>query len=890
MRSNRLGQITLLGLLMLTTAVGGPPTVARAAIDGWRVGAPLPTGRQGVAVVATGGHIYAIGGTAVNGNPTGALEAYDPVTNTWTARAAMPTPRAYLGAAVVAGKIYAVGGLDGNGNELATTEVYTPATDSWASGPSMLEGQGGLAVVAVGGTIYAIGSGTGGTAVESLTPGGSWTGRAPLPSPRFQLAAAATGDGRIVAMGGYANDLGTGFGYPTADVEIYDPAANAWSAGPPMTFGRIRLSAATGPDGRVYAIGGDVGDNPYAYPSVEAYDPRTNAWSLTSDIPTARAGSGAAVGPDGRLYVIGGWNETNASASTAVESYLPPAAAPAGWTSGPAMPGGRWGLAGSVTQNGQIIVIGGAGADGTLVKRPLLLDPTTGAWTNAPALIDTNPFFRAAAVPAADGVHAIGGWGGRPIAGHQVMHAGPRAYAWQNLAHIPGRRELPAAAVAPDGYVYAAGGHDGRSFLSTAFRYHPWQSPGTDRWRAIASMPQPRAGGVMATGSDGKLVYAGGLSTGGYARNVRVYDPGTDTWSATAPLPDPRFAASGLEGPDGRIYVIGGYDPVLGDVPRVDIYSPDTGTWTCGPPMPAGASNLATALFDGNIYAIGGVRGSRVLATTHVYHVGAIPHDPSPPAFSVTPRAGFSAGTQLGRVDIPIRIHWRAAAAATDIRRYELAASTDGDAYTPETLPWDVIDDVIGTYTPGIAVNQVAITATDCSGNSSTSTSAAFVARAAQENKAAYRGAWSTGTSSRYYGGHTRHAQAAGARAAYTFSARSIALVSDLGPGSGKAAISIDGRRVAVINLHSSAARYREVVFAKQFSDQTRHRISVTVLGTAGHPRVDIDAFLTIRDGTIAAGHTRVARTPGRMALRPFLRRGPDLGVYGMRGDPAGTD
>ena len=44
-------------------------------------------------------------------------------------------------------------------------------------------------------------------------------------------------------------------------------------------------------------------------------------------------------------------------------------------------------------------------------------------------------------------------------------------------------------ASAPDGTIYAAGGHDGTSFLSSCEAYNPT----TDKWRTIASMGTPRA-------------------------------------------------------------------------------------------------------------------------------------------------------------------------------------------------------------------------------------------------------------------------------------------------------------------------------------------------------------------------------------------------------------
>src|SRR5713226_3626822 len=48
-----------------------------------------------------------------------------------------------------------------------------------------------------------------------------------------------------------------------------------------MPTARFALAAATGPDGRIYALGGDTNISvPTVVPTVEAYDPETDNWSL----------------------------------------------------------------------------------------------------------------------------------------------------------------------------------------------------------------------------------------------------------------------------------------------------------------------------------------------------------------------------------------------------------------------------------------------------------------------------------------------------------------------------------------------------------------------------------------------------------------------------------
>ena len=75
----------------------------------WGRLAPMPTARWDLAVGVVNGVLYAVGGTGGSGS-TGAVEAYDPVTNGWTTKARMPTPRTELGVGVVNGVLYAVGG------------------------------------------------------------------------------------------------------------------------------------------------------------------------------------------------------------------------------------------------------------------------------------------------------------------------------------------------------------------------------------------------------------------------------------------------------------------------------------------------------------------------------------------------------------------------------------------------------------------------------------------------------------------------------------------------------------------------------------------------------------------------------------------------------------
>lgn len=233
----------------------------------WTELAPLPTARGGLASVAADGQIFAIGGATSNFDQTlNTVEAYDPRAHTWrTITSAGLTPRADLGAARADGRIYAIGGYDSNGNASAVVESYDPRD-----------------------------------------PAAGWRSEAPLPivSPSGWAGAggiaAASYHGLIYAVGGYDQD-----GDVLANLEIYTPRTNTWTAGPPMPTARGLLRA-TFADGRLYALGGFDSTGTIPFDTVERYDPTTHRWTEEASIPIPRAEPALATLTDGQIVAAGG--------------------------------------------------------------------------------------------------------------------------------------------------------------------------------------------------------------------------------------------------------------------------------------------------------------------------------------------------------------------------------------------------------------------------------------------------------------------------------------------------------------------------------------------------------------------------------------------------------
>src|SRR5207253_3887182 len=140
----------------------------------------------------------------------------------------------------------------------------------------------------------------------------SWATVASMPTPRSNLAAALAPDGRIVALGGFGLTRPPPQP-PLATAEAYTISSNLWASSLPLIEASAGLAAATtGTDGRIYAIGGAVLGGPtntsFAGLTnfVQAFSPATNTWQLVANLPTPRANLAAATGTDGRIYAIGG--------------------------------------------------------------------------------------------------------------------------------------------------------------------------------------------------------------------------------------------------------------------------------------------------------------------------------------------------------------------------------------------------------------------------------------------------------------------------------------------------------------------------------------------------------------------------------------------------------
>jgi beta-N-acetylhexosaminidase len=216
--------------------------------------------------------------------------------------------------------------------------------------------------------------------------------------------------------------------------------------------------------------------------------------------------------------------------------------------------------------------------------------------------------------------------------------------------------------------------------------------------------------------------------------------------------------------------------------------------------------------------------------------------DATAPA-TTTPQPRLSASSTLGTSTVPVATSW-SAKDACGISAYTVQRRTSGGTWTTQSLPSPTATSVSQSLSPGVAYGFVA-RATDGAGNTGPWAFSATVEPFVRESSSVvqFSGAWLSVSASGYSGGSTRYASAKGASATYTFTGTSVGWVAATGPTRGSAQVYIDGVYQATVSLYASTTSLRRIVFAWSASKQATHTIRVVVLGTAGHPRVDVDAF-----------------------------------------------
>jgi len=214
---------------------------------------------------------------------------------------------------------------------------------------------------------------------------------------------------------------------------------------------------------------------------------------------------------------------------------------------------------------------------------------------------------------------------------------------------------------------------------------------------------------------------------------------------------------------------------------------------------------------------------------------------------TVRPRTGVP----LNGSSIPVVVSWAGGdnAGGAGIAGYTLQRSLDGGS-TWTTLASGLTTASRATTVPSSGTTRFRVRATDKAGNTTSyATGGSRKGRLVQQSSSSvgYAGSWTLASSTKFSGGSVRYAKTGGRAAAYTFTGKSIAIVSTRSSVRGAVRIYLDGVLQATVDTYRSSAQYRSVIWQQSFSSSVTKRVRVVVVGTSERPRFDLDAFAVIK-------------------------------------------
>jgi hypothetical protein len=278
------------------------------AAASWSEVGALNKERAAPALVALqDGGAMVLGGSNPESQPYSSTKIYSPAARSWSDGPLQLRAGSTAAVTLPDGSVLAVGTsraeLLSSG---ATTWRRTAAPPSTFVPDRLLLLSSGV-VVAVGEREDELGL----TALMTFDPGQEkW--RAIEPPDVLRAALVPLPDGSILALG---DDEGGGH------VQRYDPANDAWGESRQMKTGRIRAEVAVLRDGRVLVAGGvelksEAVEGGYQVTegdplsSTEIYDPAADTWTPGPPLPSARQDGRAIALADGSVLVFGGYVET----------------------------------------------------------------------------------------------------------------------------------------------------------------------------------------------------------------------------------------------------------------------------------------------------------------------------------------------------------------------------------------------------------------------------------------------------------------------------------------------------------------------------------------------------------------------------------------------------
>jgi hypothetical protein len=197
---------------------------------------------------------------------------------------------------------------------------------------------------------------------------------------------------------------------------------------------------------------------------------------------------------------------------------------------------------------------------------------------------------------------------------------------------------------------------------------------------------------------------------------------------------------------------------------------------------------------------------------------------------------------------VPESTEWQATPVGGAITSYDVQQSTNGGAFVDRTLSSPTATTLATNLTPG-STYQFKVRANNSNGHGEWVTTAAFLAKQKPDtaNGIVYSSGWSIKALTGAWDNSVHTSSIAGKQVTFTFTGRNVSWIGTKGPNYGSADVYIDGVFQKTVNCHTttSAVKKKQTLTRYGWGDVSQtHTITIVVDGTAGHPRIDVDAFV----------------------------------------------
>ena len=536
-------------------------------------------------------------------------------------------------------------------------EIYDPATNRWT--PTAIQRDGGVVTTLLAdGRVLLTGAECdryGPQLYDPQTDVVSSAGVMAVPNGGGYTAT-LLGNGKVLFAGGYGGPRYIN-SQPQSITQLYDPITNTWKLVAPMLTQRWRPQSLLLADGRVLVAGGTSSVNAGSLPfltSAEIYDPAANTWTAAvGDIPADGYGS-TALSVLGNGFVLAAGGGEDGRPTSSAELFDPNRV----WSKTGNMVYARSGANAVTLADGSVMVVGGLGTNGQPLRSAERYDLGTGQWAVMPGGLMTSTLDQSA-IPLKDGRvfvtawpdFVFGHWSPADVQIFDPKEAGASPSPSQGPPPLGAWSSMPDIAAPFANYSRAGGGFtstatatalsDGRVLVMGTGMSTALFGPGTSTNGFLVAIYDPAAGRSQLLASPGTITSVGFTATllrdgkvlvvGGGAE---LYDPATDRWSPAAPVLVKRFDHTATLLTDGRVLISGGltgpqanggYD----DVVSADIYDPASNRWSQAsdpPPTLVGSGATGSLLHDGRVLVVAG------------YNATAALYEPKSNRWSIAPR------------------------------------------------------------------------------------------------------------------------------------------------------------------------------------------------------------------------------------------------------------